>query len=277
MKIKHYCKIRIFLNILLFIFLLTYDLEGAFNHLATESIFSKIEQSRLSFLGIHENFTISDVGDGQKTLNIIELWELTLPDEILNMLLTLSREDNPVLEAVTEKDISNCTSSNGTEIYPSILPRISSFSFKDRDVIEEIQNEEEIIVSCSCSVQIKININGQTKYFLLKTKRSLLLPVGGKYEIADVDIFKRFQARPVREDKPKDIRVYVPTDKVNLFRKWFFSKVGRETDPSREIYEELVEEAKCLSQEIGKALLDVICKVNVTSLLQNDASLYNSV
>jgi hypothetical protein len=72
-----------------------------------------------------------------------------------------------------------------------------------------------------------------------------LSPLGGALEAFNEDIFARFAVQRENENS-LDLRFFMDPGHLDEFRKWFQQRKDRETDPFREIYEELVEETQVL-------------------------------
>jgi hypothetical protein len=66
-------------------------------------------------------------------------------------------------------------------------------------------------------------------------------PLGGGLEYHAPDLLARFDAEPENPDG-HELRLYLPSARFPEFRAWFLRRVERETDPFRELREELVEE-----------------------------------
>jgi hypothetical protein len=73
-----------------------------------------------------------------------------------------------------------------------------------------------------------------------------LSPVGGAIEVDHLSRLDPFEARP-ENPASRDLRLRMELDRLDAFRQWFYKRQGRETDPFREIYEELVEETGILA------------------------------
>jgi len=70
-------------------------------------------------------------------------------------------------------------------------------------------------------------------------------PLGGGLEYHTPDLPARFDAEP-EDPTTRELRLYLPTERFGGFRAWFLRRVERETDPFRELREELVEELGAL-------------------------------
>jgi hypothetical protein len=66
-------------------------------------------------------------------------------------------------------------------------------------------------------------------------------PLGGGLEYHAPDLPARFDAEPENPDG-RELRLYLPSARFAEFRAWFLRRIERETDPFRELREELVEE-----------------------------------
>ncbi len=88
----------------------------------------------------------------------------------------------------------------------------------------------------------------------LQNGKRVLTPIGGGLQYRDQNILHSLGA-VFEEENSKDLRFYVDEAKVPKFETWFLTRKGRETDPFRELYEELVLEERLLEglarQDIG--------------------------
>ncbi len=66
-------------------------------------------------------------------------------------------------------------------------------------------------------------------------------PLGGGLEYHAPDLPARFDAEPENPNE-RELRLYLPSARFPEFRAWFLRRVERETDPFRELREELVDE-----------------------------------
>ncbi len=116
-------------------------------------------------------------------------------------------------------------------------------------------------IRVSCAALCRIEHGG--KYLLLlnrnRRKKDIyrLSPIGGALELLDPGYLAMFEAVP--EDAAKnDLRLTMPHRLLPSFRQWFYSGLGRERSPFRELYEELVVESKLLAD---LRVDDVECKL----------------
>jgi hypothetical protein len=88
----------------------------------------------------------------------------------------------------------------------------------------------------------------------LKNGRRILTPIGGSSSFRDSRVLHSLCVRLERDDS-KDLRFYIDEIKLSVFETWFRTQKGRETDPFRELYEELVLEEHLIKdlvrQDIG--------------------------
>lgn len=75
----------------------------------------------------------------------------------------------------------------------------------------------------------------------LSQGREIYMPLGGALEFTAPDLLARFDAT-TESPGSRDLRLFMPTDRVPDFRAWFLARHERETSPLRELIEELVEE-----------------------------------
>ena len=106
-------------------------------------------------------------------------------------------------------------------------------------------NSNPETIRISCAALCRIEIDGKFLLEINKNRGDILTPIGGALEFRD-------EARPFLQtlgadfQKGKDLRLVIPVESIPEFRKWFLSKSGRETDPLRELREELIEEHRVL-------------------------------
>jgi len=99
----------------------------------------------------------------------------------------------------------------------------------------------------SCGGLCRIEIDGKFLLEINKNRGDVLTPIGGALEFHE-------EARPFFErlgavfEKGNDLRLFVPTASVPAFEAWFRQRVGRETDPLRELQEELIAEHHVVSE-----------------------------
>lgn len=93
---------------------------------------------------------------------------------------------------------------------------------------------------------------------LLEQAQLVLVPPGGAIE-GDPAVIQALAAVLEDEQNP-ELRLWLPRESLPRFRSWFESRCSRETDPVRELIEELVDETHLLSalapSEIKFRLLD---------------------
>jgi hypothetical protein len=105
-------------------------------------------------------------------------------------------------------------------------------------------------VSCAslCRIQDK-----QGRYLLalnqnrLLAGRRVLMALGGALQYDDPDLPTRFEAVLENAALP-ELRLYMPPKALTPFREWFLARQERETDPYRELREELVDELGALDE-----------------------------
>lgn len=97
----------------------------------------------------------------------------------------------------------------------------------------------------SCGSMCRFHVEDKFLLILNRNRRKKgiyqLSPIGGAIAFDDETILKRFGMRLEKTDV-NDLRFYTNTEHIDDFREWFYRREGREIDPFREIYEELVEE-----------------------------------
>ncbi|MBN1564100.1 MAG: hypothetical protein JXA10_09675, partial [Anaerolineae bacterium] len=128
-----------------------------------------------------------------------------------------------------------------------------------RQVVPDASMAEWIRVSCAALCRIEHG--GKFLLLLNRNRRAKgiyrLGPIGGALELLDSSYLKLFEAIP--EDAAKnDLRLTIPHRLLPSFKQWFYSGMGREQSPFRELYEELVIEAKLLADLRQE---DIACKL----------------
>ena len=107
--------------------------------------------------------------------------------------------------------------------------------------------QRTIRVSCSsiCSIRVRNGYLLTLNRNRLRKGERVLSPVGGALEWTDPGIVHRFGAMP-ESAASKDLRLFLPVDRLACFGDWFRSREGRELTPFREVEEELVREMRLL-------------------------------
>ena len=96
-------------------------------------------------------------------------------------------------------------------------------------------------IRISCAALCRIEIDSKFLLEINKNRGDILTPIGGALEFHE-------ESRPFLQtlggefQKGMDLRLMLPSDHLHRFREWFIRKEGRETDPLRELREELIEE-----------------------------------
>ncbi len=100
-------------------------------------------------------------------------------------------------------------------------------------------------IRVSCGSLCRFMIGGQLLVVLNRNRRQhgrfVLSPIGGGIEFHDLGFMQGLNIR-LQDPSSNDLRFIIPVDQLETFRQWFYRREGRETDPFREIYEEVVEE-----------------------------------
>jgi hypothetical protein len=100
-------------------------------------------------------------------------------------------------------------------------------------------------IRISCGSLCRIHSDQRYLFVLNRNRRQKgvyqLSPIGGAIEVDDFKYLSTFQYKLEKPDS-HDLRLSLPPDEVPAFREWFYKRKERETNPFREIYEELVEE-----------------------------------
>lgn len=104
-------------------------------------------------------------------------------------------------------------------------------------------------IRISCASLCRFLVDDRLLLLLNRNRREQgiyeLSPLGGALEAEDDTIFVRFGAQLEKEGS-RDLRFFIDPGRLGEFRAWFHQRKDRETDPFREIYEELVQEAQVL-------------------------------
>lgn len=106
----------------------------------------------------------------------------------------------------------------------------------------------EIMIRVSCAALSRIQY--RDKRFLvilnknrLQSGRQILTPIGGSLWYYDLSTLLSLGVCFERENS-KDLRLYIEESRLPEFAVWFEKREGREIDPFRELYEELVLEER---------------------------------
>lgn len=111
--------------------------------------------------------------------------------------------------------------------------------------------QAESMVRVSCASLCRIQIDDQYLLLLNHNRRQKgiyqLSPIGGAITVDDWDVLKDlgFNFNP-ENPANHDLRLFLDVAQLEQFREWFHKRQQRETDPFRELYEELVEESQTL-------------------------------
>ena len=119
----------------------------------------------------------------------------------------------------------------------------------------ELLHIPELRISSASFARIQ---NGDGRYALLinqdraKKGKTVLTPIGGAIETTAEGIGELKKILDIDNEsfeKGNDLRFHMKGAKGNEFREWFLDGKQRELDPTREIIEELIDEAKLLTTE----------------------------
>lgn len=130
----------------------------------------------------------------------------------------------------------------------SFVPR------QDKQRSLEILNVPEVRVSSASFTRI-IDSEGRQALLVNKNRAKkgiiILTPIGGAIEATPEGMENLKNLLGIDDsafEKGNDLRFIMSGAKVNKYREWFLSGKQRESDPSREVGEELVEEAELLDK-----------------------------
>lgn len=96
-------------------------------------------------------------------------------------------------------------------------------------------------IRISCAALCRIEIGGRFLLEINKNRGDVLTPIGGALEFHE-EAREFLDSLGAEFQKGNDLRLVIPTSNFSTFREWFLRKVARETDPLRELREELIEE-----------------------------------
>ncbi len=125
----------------------------------------------------------------------------------------------------------------------------------------DIDRLNAIRISCAALTRIKVG----DKYLLMRYKKDLsdgrhsYIPIGGALVYLspeDRTLLESLGATEFEDDK--DLRFTIPTSKLDVFESWFIQAQGRETDPMRELQEELVYELNIFTREQFSNLIKIL-------------------
>ncbi len=106
-------------------------------------------------------------------------------------------------------------------------------------------------VRVSCASLCRFVVDAHYLLLLNRNRRQSgiyeLSPVGGAIEFYDLAIIPRFNMS-LEDQNVLELRFFTEQTNIDAFCEWFYQRQGRECDPFREIFEELVEEARLLDQ-----------------------------
>lgn len=104
-------------------------------------------------------------------------------------------------------------------------------------------------IRVSCAVLCRVEHAGRYLLLINDNRRRrgvyVLSPIGGALTYYDADPLLELGAE-FEDPTTQDLRLTLPVEALGAFREWFYSGVGRERSPFREIHEELVQETKLL-------------------------------
>ncbi|NQT27113.1 hypothetical protein HQ585_17295 [candidate division KSB1 bacterium] len=119
----------------------------------------------------------------------------------------------------------------------------------------EVLNIPEVRVSSASFVRIK-DPEGRQALLVNKNRAKkgviVLTPIGGAIEANSTGIEDLKRLLGIDEsafEKGNDLRFKMNGEKANEYRSWFLGGEHRESEPSREVYEELVDESGLLNSE----------------------------
>src|SRR5215207_1609051 len=107
-----------------------------------------------------------------------------------------------------------------------------------------MSHDNRVRISCAALCRIQ---DAQGRYLLglnsdrLAQGRHIYTPLGGALQYEADDLLARFDAVPEAASS-RDLRLFIPPERLSDFRVWFLSRTGRETSAFRELCEELVDE-----------------------------------
>jgi hypothetical protein len=108
---------------------------------------------------------------------------------------------------------------------------------------------DESQIRVSCGSMCRILIDGKYLLILNQNRRKKgqyqLSPIGGAIAIDSWDCLASMSTQAETANS-NDLRFYIDSSQIDEFRSWFYARQNRETDPFREIYEELVLESQAL-------------------------------
>lgn len=141
---------------------------------------------------------------------------------------------------------------------PCLYPdTISSGSTPERSILQE----SSLRVSCASFARVQ---DKQGRYLLLANKnrrkqgKLILTPMGGAIEMTSAGrdtIKQELLISDTSFEKGNDLRFTMDGKNANALRLWFLTRTGRETDPRRELREELVDELRIKQGEQEAAVL----------------------
>ena len=126
--------------------------------------------------------------------------------------------------------------------------------------------QQVIIISCATLNRMRYS---DGRYLLVLNKNQMqngmrvLTPIGGASHYNDPSILQALGVH-LEQENSRDLRFYIDERRAKEFETWFLTKQGREIDPFRELYEEIVLEERLLGnldrQDINIKSLGLVTK-----------------
>ncbi|MCX5692177.1 MAG: hypothetical protein NTX47_00590 [Candidatus Omnitrophica bacterium] len=128
----------------------------------------------------------------------------------------------------------------------------------------KVENVEEVRVSAASLIRIKI----KDRYLLMRYKKAnedgswRYIPLGGalQYDEKGRKILENIGAKDFEgasDELLGDLRFRLPVANLGQFENWFNERQGRETDPVRELKEEIIKELGLFTQEEFDLLIKI--------------------
>lgn len=217
----------------------------------------------------------SEIFDGQ--FNFED--QVTIQNAVANSggrLILLTREE--ILKGRLQKQMGDRIVDIGVAgSVPLILEDFNSLTNEEKKQIEKLHGQfyedwgdhlegvDQVWVAAAGLLRIKIG----DKYLLMRNTKDnpdgswRYLPIGGAFKYHDINrpALEAMGAREFEGDQKtprlNDLRFILQKGRLEEFEMWFQSRKGRETDPIREIREEMVNELGIFNSEYFDSLLKV--------------------
>ncbi len=209
--------------------------------------------AKLKHLGDSEEIGESNKTPGEKTFRIMEIWDYEPSPEVMKHILQKCSDPTSGLQLVTEEEIRAGKTKGGAAIGDNSL-----YLLEQGQTVHPNAVAKDASLRVSMASQVRIRVpdpkGGPDRYVLLANRASLaqgkpkLGPLGGALEATNDSQLSMLGI--TYEKKPQELRFKTAGSNLMAVKNWFDTRRGREVEPGRELYEELVEENKLVPAEV---------------------------